>query len=717
MGAAMLRRLPIFLLLLAAFFPAALQAQDRPKSYISWPDAMIRTTMLPGRSFPDTFGVLFVQQGASTPTGCDPAGDPGQKIFWKTGASNGLYQCLTLNTWTQVGVGSVSGSGTTNSIPKWTAATALGDSLFTDDGTTGIYGGAGGFSASKYAATGSGAGISMWGQGTANTCTLANAVCIMAPASVPASYAQTWPSALPASAQLIQVSSTGVWSFSGVPPPASGTSGGVPYFNSTTSMLSSGLLTLNGILLGGGVGAAPTSTAALTNGQLCIGSTGNPCVPAALTQGANVTITNGAGTITIASTGAGAIGASVGNITPVTANASVTTAQILMDISLPTGYFNTLASGGGNFLFHASGIFSVAATPTVTHTGKICTSAAGGGTCVTLYTITSPASVTAASNQYNINVKCGTSATGTTGTLICHGPAVNQLTTGTATDVVTNDANTAVSATFDLTIAQFYSEYVTFSTASASNTMTQQLGYVGPLGGGTACSGITNAVCNNTTNTGAAGMTLNRSASTNVNGDVVPGIAGAAPTANGAGAFDTTQLTPVRGYAGTTDLGSGTLSVGRPLSALTNSVTSDQDFATLYTIPANLLIANRVLRITILFQTVTGANNATQGYYLKLGTTKVYTQSSASAPGASFTRNWELVFDVWGTAAAGASVATETAMVFPGTTGNMSTSNSTTQPVNLATNGTLAITPGITFGATGSTDTVTLRTYKVEVFN
>lgn len=45
------------------------------------------------------------------------------------------------------------------------------------------------------------------------------------------------------------------------------------------------------------------NSAALTNGQLWIGSTGNPPTAATLTQGANITITNGAGSITIASTG------------------------------------------------------------------------------------------------------------------------------------------------------------------------------------------------------------------------------------------------------------------------------------------------------------------------------------------------------------------------------------------------------------------------------
>lgn len=45
-----------------------------------------------------------------------------------------------------------------------------------------------------------------------------------------------------------------------------GTSGGVPYFSSTTTMASSARLTLNGIVLGGGAGAAPVSMTGTSGG-------------------------------------------------------------------------------------------------------------------------------------------------------------------------------------------------------------------------------------------------------------------------------------------------------------------------------------------------------------------------------------------------------------------------------------------------------------------
>lgn len=61
-----------------------------------------------------------------------------------------------------------------------------------------------------------------------------------------------------------------------------------------------GAQTANGIAYGGGDTQAVGWTSGMTNGQLPIGSTGNPPVAAALTAGLGVTITNGAGSIEIA---------------------------------------------------------------------------------------------------------------------------------------------------------------------------------------------------------------------------------------------------------------------------------------------------------------------------------------------------------------------------------------------------------------------------------
>ncbi len=73
---------------------------------------------------------------------------------------------------------------------------------------------------------------------------------------------------------------------------------GVSSTPSFTSLTVSGL-TANSFLYSG-VGGLLGTTSAPTNGQLLIGSTGSAPVAAALTQGTNIVITNGAGTITIA---------------------------------------------------------------------------------------------------------------------------------------------------------------------------------------------------------------------------------------------------------------------------------------------------------------------------------------------------------------------------------------------------------------------------------
>lgn len=62
-------------------------------------------------------------------------------------------------------------------------------------------------------------------------------------------------------------------------------------------------ITAHGILVGEGTSAI--TPIVLTNGQLLIGSTGADPVAAAITAGSGITVTNGAGTITIASTGGG----------------------------------------------------------------------------------------------------------------------------------------------------------------------------------------------------------------------------------------------------------------------------------------------------------------------------------------------------------------------------------------------------------------------------
>ncbi len=61
-------------------------------------------------------------------------------------------------------------------------------------------------------------------------------------------------------------------------------------------------LTAHSLYVGNGT-SAPTALGVATDGQLAIGSTGADPVLATITQGAGISVTNGAGTITIAATG------------------------------------------------------------------------------------------------------------------------------------------------------------------------------------------------------------------------------------------------------------------------------------------------------------------------------------------------------------------------------------------------------------------------------
>jgi len=144
-----------------------------------------------------------------------------------------------------------------------------------------------------------------------------------------------------------------------------------------------------------------------------------------------------------------------------------------------------------------------------------------------------------------------------------------------------------------------------------------------------------------------------------------------------------------------------TLSVTRPNVTLTNSVATDQDFSSLYTIPANTLVLGTCISAKINFQWERGTSTATWITYLKLGATKVYT-SGAVNPADGLTRGGMMEFLICGTAAAGASVAVDTMRTE--SYNNDNAQNNTAQPVSLATNGTLTIVPGVTFSGTGSTE-------------
>lgn len=94
------------------------------------------------------------------------------------------------------------------------------------------------------------------------------------------------------------------------PPPTGGTVTSVDASGGSTGLtLTGGPITTSGTITLGGtldVNNGGTGQTSYTNGQLLIGNTtGNTLTPATLTAGANVTITNGTGSISIAVSGLG----------------------------------------------------------------------------------------------------------------------------------------------------------------------------------------------------------------------------------------------------------------------------------------------------------------------------------------------------------------------------------------------------------------------------
>jgi hypothetical protein len=154
------------------------------------------------------------------------------------------------------------------------------------------------------------------------------------------------------------------------------------------------------------------------------------------------------------------------------------------------------------------------------------------------------------------------------------------------------------------------------------------------------------------------------------------------------------------------------LASGVGTQTLTNSVSTDQDFTSIYTFAANEIQADSVFRVSFMVENVMGTSTVTWGFYLKIGATKMYTVSAVN-PANGQTNS--LVFSqlIFGRAAPSASSAVSAAPIDSSTVDG-GRNNFTDQPVNLATNGTLTINWGVVWSATGSTETMELQGWVLE---
>lgn len=210
-----------------------------------------------GISYPSGTGIAQVTSGDNWGTTLTPS-TLGGFLSGQTGCSTTAYAWVPADERCEaLGSGSVGGSGTTGYVPLWTASTTLGNSHL-NDGIT-----------------------------TANTITSTEPFAVNAP-SQPSQVAITYDSnaVVPGSSTTVVFganssgqgvmseaggtaaricdASNGVCGSGGIsfPQTVSGTttSGGIPYFSSTTALSSSALLPSGDFVLGGGAGSAPTAS-------------------------------------------------------------------------------------------------------------------------------------------------------------------------------------------------------------------------------------------------------------------------------------------------------------------------------------------------------------------------------------------------------------------------------------------------------------------------
>ncbi|MES2218977.1 MAG: hypothetical protein V4501_11265 [Pseudomonadota bacterium] len=146
-----------------------------------------------------------------------------------------------------------------------------------------------------------------------------------------------------------------------------------------------GVATANSATLITDSSGVPVMSSAMTNGQLIIGSTGNAPTAATLTAGAAISITNGAGSITVAST---ASALTWNNIAGTTQAAAVNNGYVVGNASQTTITLPATAALGSVIAVQgkgAAGWILTANTGQTIHLGASVTSSAGSLTSVNLW--------------------------------------------------------------------------------------------------------------------------------------------------------------------------------------------------------------------------------------------------------------------------------------------------------------------------------------------
>ena len=257
----------------------------------------------------------------------------------------------------------------------------------------------------------------------------ANTVSFRAPATVGTSYTLTMPTQAPnVSGQVLAASTDGTMAWvtaltgtvgvtSGGTGLTSGTSGGIPYFNSATTMASSAALTANGVVLGGGAGGAPTSTAAgAANSVLRVPAGGGAPVFGAIDLTSTAAVT---GSLPVANGGTGAATLTAGSLV----------------VGNGTSAVNFLTAGTTGNVIYATGA-AAWASGTPTQAGLVAQNGNSFGTAMTVGT--------SDANTLNLETANTTRMSfDTSGAVQVNGQMWSQVATSSAATPLTWDANTS----------------------------------------------------------------------------------------------------------------------------------------------------------------------------------------------------------------------------------------------------------------------------------
>lgn len=388
------------------------------------------------------------------------------------------------------------------------------------------------------------------------------------------------------------------------------------------------------------------------------------------------------------SAAAGAAGASLFSTT---ASTTVTATSATTLIGVVTGSTTVPANTftAGQFMeVVAQGYYSTPATPVSLTIDLLI----GGTVRITTGAVVQIASIT----NGVFKLRCGitTRTAGAGGTQIA-----NCIFEGTGATITPGESAMFTSSTWamDTTATKVIDIQATWSTATGSPTITATnvAAWIPgapvtsvALNGGTANTGavnLTNVVVTNAANTYSAGAQDFTSAASMT----FPVSGGAAPTANGTIAYDSTQgnlkiggngaitgSIPRIVYVNRSTAANNCLSSdggSYTMAGVTNTcaqATSETNFTQTFKIPANSLVANKIYKVTIVFHKTNPSTGIATQIKLKLCTTTapcggtistIFASNNAQTPGLASTTDSSggMDFFIAGTAALGSSVLVE----------------------------------------------------------